>query len=96
MANKNGLYAEFSQKRLLVGEDHGHAVGVTGQDLRPLRAPGPELRRDVVEHRYAAPVGLLAEPEVEARVVDRDHQIGWPGRQQPPDLATQTDKRAEA
>ncbi len=95
VADKNGLNAEFSQKRLLLREDHGHAVGVAGQDPGPSGPPRPQLRRDVVEHRDAALVGLLAKPEVEAGIIDRDHQVRRLGHELALDAATQAEEEGE-
>ena len=44
--------------------------------VQPSFAPGPQLRRDVVDHRHAGGVQRRAEAEVEVGKVDRDEDVG--------------------
>jgi hypothetical protein len=95
MADKNGLHAEFSQKRLLLGEDHCHPIGFLGQDPGPAGPPGPELGGDVVQHADPPPVGLPGQPEVESRIVDGDDEVGRALRQSAAHLAPQRQEEGE-
>jgi hypothetical protein len=76
VTHENRVYAEFSQEWLLLRECHGDAVRVFRQDPCPPLPPGPQLRGDIVQHRDAGPLRRYRQPQVEARVVDGDDQVG--------------------
>ena len=93
--DENGVHTGFLQIRLFLGEHYRHAVGVLRQDMHPPRAPRPYLRRYVVKYRDAAAVRLLGKPEIEAGIVDRDHQVGRRFREQAADAPTQRQEEGQ-
>src|SRR5262249_59999669 len=59
--------AGLTVERLLELEDHQDAVGDPFHRLHPAGSPGPELRTDVVDDRYAQPPHCFCEAEIEIR-----------------------------
>ena len=70
----------------LEGKDDQHAIGDALHGLHPSRAPGPQLRADVVHHRHAEPSHRVCQPEIEVRVIDRHEHVrpGGLGMRQEP------------
>ena len=77
MAHERDRDSRLAVERLLEGEDHDHLRDALPDRPHPAAAPRPDLRRDVVDDRDAAPLQLARESEVEVRVV-HEHGDGRP------------------
>ena len=76
MPDERRAHAGLAQERLLEREDHGDLIGAARELAHPARAPGPDLRRDEVQHRNPAPLGDRRERQVQVRRVDEHGQVG--------------------
>ena len=74
----------------LEGEHGEDAVAVSPQLSGPALPPGPHLRRDVVEDAPSLATRAAGEPQVQARVVDRQKQPHVLRRKEAPDPALQS------
>src|SRR6476620_4008776 len=72
-------YACLTIDRFLEWKDHEHTVGDLTHRFHPAAAPGPELRRDVVDDRHAQATDGARETEIEVRKVDGDEHVGTIG-----------------
>lgn len=68
--------AAIAEQRLLEREDAEHAVHIARQLPQPPRGPRPDLRRDVLDERYATLARRAGEAEVQPGVVDADDDVG--------------------
>src|SRR5215211_5677755 len=67
--------SEPPEEMLLERQDHGQAIDRGREPPSPSRAPGPELRRNVVEHLGPRLSRRLGHADVKARVVDQDDEV---------------------
>ena len=75
MADERGVAAAV-ETRFPRTAAHKHVVDEAPHLLDPPTGPGPNLRRRVIEHRNAVPLGPPGDPPVEARIVDQHHGVG--------------------
>ena len=75
VAHELGVDPDLAEELGLEREDHRDAVDRGGKAPGPPRPPGPELGRDVVERTHSGFPGRLGEPDVEAGIVDGNHEI---------------------
>ena len=57
-------------------QHHGEPIGALDDASHAAAPPGPDLRRDVVEHGDAGALGGAGERQVELGEVDKDDQVG--------------------
>src|SRR5437016_3142124 len=76
MSYKFRLHSAFAVPLNFKWKDHQHLAHVFFDLLHATRAPGPELRADVVNHRNAAPIKLFGQPKVEVREVNQHRGVG--------------------
>ena len=72
MAHEGHRHAGVAVERLLEGEDHEHVRDALADRAHPPAAPGPHLRRDVVDDGDAPARELPGEAQVEVGVVHED------------------------
>ena len=78
MTDEDRLHPVLAQEDLLEGKDDEGAIYEPPEELRPLLAPGPDLRRDVIDHGNAKAVCEPGEAEVEIGEVHQYQGIGAP------------------
>src|SRR6185436_386811 len=61
--------------RFLEWKNHQHEIRDLAHGLQPSAPPGPELRTDVVNDRYAEPLDPASEPEIEIREIDGHQRV---------------------
>ena len=74
MPDERGVDPVLAEERLLERQDHRGLGDDPRQLAEPVRAPRPDLRGDVVQHRDALGAGGRGEFHVEAGIVDADEQ----------------------
>ena len=75
MPHEGGVRSGPYQGLHLEGKNQCQPVGVSGQFPYAAGAPGPDLRRDIVEDRQPTPVGGFSDPKVESGIVDGNHEV---------------------
>ena len=75
MSDKGRIRPGPLQRLHLERQNQRQTVRIGGQLLRAAGPPGPDLRDDVVEHGDLTPAGSLRDSEIEASVIDRNHEI---------------------
>ena len=68
-------HAGLAVDGLLERKDDEHAIGKAADRLQPCRAPGPDLRADVIDHGHAKFPDPRGEPEVEVGRVDHNQGV---------------------
>jgi hypothetical protein len=76
VADELGLDAALAVERFLEGEDDEHLGDVFLDELDAVLLPGPQLRADEEDDRYAEAVELLGQLEVDVGKVDEDGDVG--------------------
>ena len=75
MSDKLGIHPLFPVQVDLEGEDHKHLVHDPLHGFHARTMPRPNLGTDVIDDLYAVPFRNFGEPEVEARVIDQQHDV---------------------
>ena len=75
MTDEHGLDAVLREERHLEREQGQDEVGRRPDCREPARAPGPNLRTDVMHCRNARPPRFALDSEIEVRDIDTDHDV---------------------
>ncbi len=75
MTHERRLPAGRAEDRLLERKDDRHPVRIPRQLACTTPVPRPYLRGDVVEHAHPPFVRRAREPQIEAGIIDRDHEV---------------------
>ncbi len=89
MTNEGCAYATLGEELLLERQYHRGAIDDLRHGFYPALVPCPDLGRNVIEHRYAGLVRRLRDLEVEARIVDENHQPDISAVQPAPNIPQQ-------
>ena len=76
MANVVGLEAVFGKEGRLEGEDAEQPLEHLPHERDTPFAPGPDLRRDQVNHRNPLPFQLAGQAEMEIGAIGQDGELG--------------------
>src|SRR4030095_7564646 len=68
-------YACLCIEWFLKGKNRQDTIHTALDPSHPSPAPGPQLRRNVVQHLEAAGFGHPGEMEIQAGIIDQDHKI---------------------
>src|SRR5436190_23414779 len=89
VSNERAIDSMSAEKRLLEWENDRRLRNQLGKFRNPPRAPGPDLRRDVVKHGHTRLLCRGCHLHVETRVIDQDYQRELATIQHFPDRAEQ-------
>jgi hypothetical protein len=78
------------------GKNHSDPPRVPREIACPAGVPCPDLGSDVIQNGRAAPGGVLREPEIEARIIDRNHEIHPLSRQRFEHLPPEPEEERQA